>query len=82
MVKSLLSNRRLPPDGWDDANIEMFIQDCALMDSNNFVDVVGVGEREGRVASNLVAQRHYRLSHGIGRSGDLAAEQPKVSLQL
>jgi len=79
LIKRLLSNRRLPPEGWDDATIEMFIQDCALMDSNNFVDVVGVGEREGRVASNLVAQRHYRLAHGIGRSGDLVAEQPKAA---
>jgi O-phospho-L-seryl-tRNASec:L-selenocysteinyl-tRNA synthase len=58
----------------------MFIHDCSLMDSNNFVDIVGVGEREARVASTLVAQRHYRLAHGIGRSGDVAAEQPKVSI--
>ncbi len=48
------------------------------MDSNNFVDNVGVGEREARVASELVARRHYRLAHGIGRSGDVSAEQPKV----
>ncbi len=48
------------------------------MDSNNFLGNVGVGEREGRVASALVAARHLRLAHGIGRSGDIAAEQPKV----
>lgn len=48
------------------------------MDSNNFLDNVGVGEREARVACSLVAKRHYRLSHGMGRSGDVAAEQPKV----
>ena len=52
------------------------------MDSNNFVDNVGVGEREGRVLSSLVARRHYRLAHGIGRSGDIAAEQPKVRAPL
>lgn len=50
------------------------------MDSNNFLDSVGVGEREARVASDLVARRHYGLAHGIGRSGDIAAEQPKVGL--
>lgn len=50
------------------------------MDSNNFVDNIGVGEREARVACSLVAKRHYGLAHGIGRSGDVAAEQPKVSL--
>lgn len=48
------------------------------MDSNNFLDNIGVGEREARVASSLVARRHYRLAHGMGRSGDVAAEQPKV----
>ncbi len=55
------------------------MQDVSLMDSNNFVGSVGVGEREGRVASGLVARRHYGLAHGIGRSGDLTAEQPKVT---
>lgn len=54
------------------------MQDVASMDSNNFLDNVGVGEREARVACSLVAKRHYRLSHGMGRSGDVAAEQPKV----
>ena len=49
-----------------------------MMDSNNFLDNVGVGEREARVASPMVARRHYGLGHGIGRAGDVAAEQPKV----
>ncbi len=48
------------------------------MDSNNFLGTTGVGEREARVACGLVAQRHFRLAHGIGRSGDIAAPQPKV----
>ena len=54
------------------------VQEVALMDSNNFVDNVGVGEREARVACDLVARRHFRLAHGIGRSGDVSAEQPKA----
>lgn len=32
------------------------------MDSNNFLGNCGVGEREGRVASSLVARRHYRFT--------------------
>ena len=48
------------------------------MDSNNFLGNVGVGEREAKVACRLVSQRHYGLAHGMGRSGDVAAEQPKV----
>ena len=39
---------------------------------------VGVGEREGRVFSNLVLRRHYGMSHGIGRSGDVTEPQPKA----
>uniref|UniRef100_A0A674F0Z4 O-phosphoseryl-tRNA(Sec) selenium transferase n=1 Tax=Salmo trutta TaxID=8032 RepID=A0A674F0Z4_SALTR len=49
------------------------------MESNNFLGNCVVGEREGRVASSLVARRHYRLIHGIGRSGDIAAIQPKAA---
>ena len=48
------------------------------MDSSNFKSSVGVGEREARVISTLVHKRNYGLAHGIGRSGDIAAEQPKV----
>ena len=49
------------------------------MDSNNFLGNIGVGEREARVACPGVAARHFRLAHGIGRSGDIAAPQPKVA---
>ncbi|KAM4706705.1 O-phosphoseryl-tRNA(Sec) selenium transferase isoform 2-T2 [Discoglossus pictus] len=49
------------------------------MDSNNFLGNCGVGEREGRVASSMVSRRHYRLIHGIGRSGDISAVQPKAA---
>lgn len=38
----------------------------------------GVGEREGRVYSSLVAHRHFGLSHGMGRSGDITEPQPKA----
>jgi O-phospho-L-seryl-tRNASec:L-selenocysteinyl-tRNA synthase len=49
------------------------------MDSNTFPGQVGLGEREGRVACPLVARRHGLLAHGIGRSGDITAEQPKAA---
>lgn len=109
-IKSLLSQRRLPEAGWDEASIEQLIQvkyicrlqeshfverlagstatalskkslqEASLMDSNNFPSNVGVGEREARVACPLVNRRHYRMAHGVGRSGDIAADQPKVSM--
>lgn len=49
-----------------------------MMDSNNFLDNVGVGEREARVACPIVFRRHHNMAHGVGRSGDIAAVQPKV----
>jgi O-phospho-L-seryl-tRNASec:L-selenocysteinyl-tRNA synthase len=49
-----------------------------MMDGNNFEDSCGLGEREGRVYSALVLKRHYNMSHGIGRSGDLVETQPKA----
>lgn len=56
----------------------MLVNELSSMDSNNFLTKSGVGEREGRVACDLVRRRHYSLSHGIGRSGDLAENQPKA----
>ena len=49
------------------------------MDSNTFIGNAGVGEREGRVICPLVAARHFGLSHGIGRSGDITEPQPKAA---
>jgi len=50
----------LPDEGWTDQAIEMLLSELALMDSNNFPANCGVGEREARVASALVARRHYQ----------------------
>ena len=33
----------------------------------------------GRIYSSLVARRHSLLAHGIGRSGDINAIQPKAA---
>lgn len=48
------------------------------MDSNNCVNKIGVGEREGWVFSDLLMKRYYALHHGIGWSGELLAMQPKA----
>lgn len=55
------------------------MSDLSAMDSNNFDANAGVGEREARVASASVARRHFGLAHGVGRSGDITAEQPKAA---
>ena len=57
----------------------MLLSELASLDSNNFLKNSGVGEREARIASSLVAKRNYYLGHGIGRSGDLVEVQPKAA---
>ena len=79
LLERLLTDRRLPLNGWDDATIEYVMQQLAMMDSNNFPGNIGLGEREGRVYSSLVSKRHYNLAHGIGRSGDISEVQPKAA---
>uniref|UniRef100_A0A3Q2Q230 O-phosphoseryl-tRNA(Sec) selenium transferase n=1 Tax=Fundulus heteroclitus TaxID=8078 RepID=A0A3Q2Q230_FUNHE len=79
LIRHLLDQGKCPEEGWSESTIELFLSELAVMDSNNFLGNCGVGEREGRVASGLVARRHYRLIHGIGRSGDIAAVQPKAA---
>lgn len=37
------------------------------MDSNNFYNKCGVGERESRIYSNIVSKRHFYMGHGIGK---------------
>lgn len=55
----LLQTQGLPETGWSDAAIEGFLGEIAAMDANNFEGVVGMGEREGRIASDLVKRRHF-----------------------
>ena len=57
---SLYFQRKIPEEGWDDQTIELLLNELAVMDSNNFQGNCGVGEREARIASSLVAKRHYR----------------------
>ena len=48
------------------------------MDSNNGPNHIGIGEREGRIFSNIVKKRNFGLVHGIGRSGEVTELQPKA----
>jgi len=78
-IANLLSHRAMPDLRWPDETISYFLSQLSIMDSNNFSGSVGAGEREGRIFSNLVRQRHYGFGHGIGRSGDVVAVQPKAA---
>ena len=77
-ITTLLANRKLPESGWTDAMIESFLMQLSSMDSNNYGGNVGLGERESRIYSTLVAKRCHYMGHGIGRSGDINEVQPKA----
>ncbi|CAG9569710.1 SLA/LP autoantigen-like protein [Leishmania major strain Friedlin] len=79
ILRSILAQRCCPDEGLTDAAIELILRQLSLMDTNNFARHVGGGEREGRVVSALVRMRHFHLTHGVGRSGDLFSEQPKAA---
>lgn len=79
LLHSIVAQRRMPEFGVRPQLIEHLLSQFSLMDSNNFVHHCGGGEREGRVFSNLVSARHRFMTHGIGRSGDITADQPKAA---
>ena len=62
----------------DELTIRTLLNKMAVMDSNNFQSNTGVGEREGRIYSQLVKEKNFSMGHGIGRSGDVNALQPKA----
>ena len=57
----------------DELTIRTLLNKMAVMDSNNFQSNTGVGEREGRIYSQLVKEKNFSMGHGIGRSGDVNA---------
>lgn len=75
LINNLINQRKLPDENWPDSLIEYFLNQLSMMDTNNFIDNCGMGEREGRVYSELVKRRHFYFAHGIGRSGDIIAVQ-------
>ncbi len=77
-LKELLEQRTIPEKGWADDQISVILKLLASMDTDKDPKAARVGEREGRVASPLVEQLGAGFCHGIGRSGQIAAPQPKA----
>ncbi|KAI9138120.1 soluble liver antigen/liver pancreas antigen [Paraphysoderma sedebokerense] len=75
----ILQHKKLPEHGWTESDVEWLLQMLSKMDSNNFDENAGLGEREARIAVPMVARRHYNFGHGIGRSGDITEIQPKAA---
>lgn len=77
-IMDLLNHRAVPQEPLNELTIYSLMNRIALMDSNNYQGNTGVGEREARIFSNIVRQKNLDLGHGIGRSGDVNALQPKA----
>ena len=65
--KKLLNNKEVPEKGLSQVTIKYILNTISLMDSNNGPNHIGVGEREGRIKSQIVKDRHFDMIHGIGR---------------
>ncbi len=77
-IKILWEQRKIPEEGWNDETIELCLNIFAWMDTDKDPNAVRIGEREARVASPLISKLAYGFNHGIGRSGDITAAQPKA----
>ncbi len=77
-VKQLLEQRSIPDQGWTPGQVRLFIEMLASMDTDKDAIAAKVGEREARVPNDYVLSLAAGFAHGIGRSGDLIAPQPKA----
>jgi O-phospho-L-seryl-tRNASec:L-selenocysteinyl-tRNA synthase len=78
IFQNILNTRSIPDEPLNQNTINYILNYISNMDSNNGPYHIGIGEREGRIISNLVNQRNYGLVHGIGRSGNISDLQPKA----
>ncbi|MFW9843844.1 MAG: O-phosphoseryl-tRNA(Sec) selenium transferase [Candidatus Thorarchaeota archaeon] len=78
-VRDVLNRRIFPDRGLTDPQLELMVQILSSMDTDKDPEAARVGEREARVASPYVASLAADFNHGIGRSGQLSAPQPKAA---
>ena len=77
-VRDVLNRRLFPKKALTDLQLEMMLQLLSSLDTDKDPEAARVGEREGRVASPFIGRLSAGFNHGIGRSGQLAAPQPKA----
>ncbi|MFX1560498.1 MAG: O-phosphoseryl-tRNA(Sec) selenium transferase, partial [Promethearchaeota archaeon] len=77
-VRDVLNRRLFPEKSLTDLQIEMMLQLLSSLDTDKDPEAARVGEREARIASPFIGRLSAGFNHGIGRSGKLAAPQPKA----
>ncbi|MHA1341786.1 MAG: O-phosphoseryl-tRNA(Sec) selenium transferase [Promethearchaeota archaeon] len=79
IIEDLFSQQKPPDNGLNDNQIKLLLEILASMDSNNDPNAFRIGEREARVSTSLLYEMTAGFIHGIGRSGDIKASQPKAA---
>ncbi len=77
-VLRFLDQRTIPEEGWNDSQIQMLLTLLGSMDSDKDPKGARIGEREGKIATPLLNSISAGFNHGVGRSGNLSAPQPKA----
>ena len=77
-VRDVLNRRQFPEKALTDLQLEMMMQLLSSLDTDKDPEAARVGEREARVASPYIGRLSAGFNHGVGRSGQLAAPQPKA----
>ncbi len=77
-VRDVLNRRQFPEKALTDLQLEMMLQLLSSLDTDKDPEAARVGEREARVASPYIGRLSAGFNHGVGRSGQLTAPQPKA----
>nr|MDO8114480.1 O-phosphoseryl-tRNA(Sec) selenium transferase [Candidatus Sigynarchaeota archaeon] len=78
-IKQVLDQRSIPDAGWNEKQLRLFFDLLSSMDTDKDESAARVGEREGRTVNDYVLSLSAGFAHGIGRSGDIMAVQPKAA---
>jgi O-phospho-L-seryl-tRNASec:L-selenocysteinyl-tRNA synthase len=78
-IMELFQQRRIPEFGWSDFQIRQLLNILSNLDSDKDPGSIRIGEREGRISSDILNEISGGFCHGIGRSGELTAAQPKAA---
>ena len=77
-VRDVLNRRQFPDKALTDLQLELMLQLLSSLDTDKDPEAARVGEREARIASPFISQLSAGFNHGVGRSGQLVAPQPKA----
>jgi len=78
-LSQLLDQRSIPDKGWLDLQIRQLLMFFNSLDSDKDPGAIRIGEREGRLSTPYLHDLSAGFAHGVGRSGELTAPQPKAA---